>query len=206
MINFKNYFTQISSVRKFFTEQVKGFVILLPGGYKPPTKGHLHMIQSYNDNPLVKKVIVLIGPKEREGITREQSLQIFNLYKVNTLEKVSIENTKFDNPMVAGFEFVEKDPRAEQYSGLVFGFGASNKGDDAVRAERLVSYFTKNPDKLRPGLQVGIPPIIPALQSDGTSVSATDLRNAIRNKDINTISRLIPNGVNPKEFLKIFNK
>jgi hypothetical protein len=192
--------------KQFFTERSQKFVILLPGGYKPPTKGHWHMIKSYNDNPLVEKVIVLIGPKEREGVTRQQSLQIFQLYGISDLKKVTIEDTKFDNPMVAGFEFVEKDPRAEEYAGLVFGFGASDKGEDAARAERLVSYFTKNSDKLRPGLYVGIPPIVKALESDGTAVSATDLRNAIRNNNKSVIASLIPPHVSPEKFLQIFNK
>ena len=196
----------MKTFKQFFTEQKEKYVILLPGGYKPPTKGHLHMIKSYNDNPLVAKVIVLIGPKEREGVTREHSMQIFNLYGVSSLQKVSIESTKFDNPMVAGFDFVEKDPRAEDYKGLIFGFGASNKGDDAARAERLVDYFTKNPDRLRPGLQVEVPPIVDALESDGTAVSATDLRKAIRDTDANTVQQLIPDGVNAKDFLAIFHK
>lgn len=196
----------MKTFKEFFTEQKEKYVILLPGGYKPPTKGHMHMIQSYNNNPLVYKVIVLIGPKEREGVTRNHSLQIFKLYGIDKLSKVVVEDTKFDNPMVAGFDFVEKDPRAEEYPGMVFGFGASNKGDDADRAQRLVSYFEKNPDRLRPGLHVGVPPIVEALEEDGTAVSATDLRRAIRETDINTVQQLIPSGVSTKDFISIFNK
>lgn len=196
----------MKTFKQFFTESQKKYVILLPGGYKPPTKGHMHMIEEYNNNPLVYKVLVLIGPKEREGYTRETSLRLFNLYGINSLEKVIVEDTKHDNPMVAGFDFVEKDLRAEDYKGTIFGFGASNKGDDASRAERLVSYFTKNPSKLREGLEVGIPPIVKALDSDGIPVSATNLRKAIELKDEHAISQLIPNHVSPKDFLKILNK
>ena len=164
------------------------------------------MIESYNNNPLVSKVIVLVGPKEREGITRDQSLAVFQVYGIDRLGKVTIEDTKFDNPMVASFDYVEKDPRAEEYRGLTIAIGASNKGDDALRAERLVKYFTANPEKLRSGLKVGIPPIIEALQSNGTEVSATDLRKAIRNNDAKAVKHFIPSGVNPAEFLNIFNK
>lgn len=182
------------------------YVILLPGGYKPPTKGHMHMIKEYNDNPLVSKVIVLIGPKEREGFTREKSLDVFRLYGIDNLNKVVVEDTKHDNPMVAGFDFVEKDPRAEDYKGFIFGFGASNKGDDASRAERLVAYFGKNPNRLREGIHVGIPPIISAIESGGIPVSATNLRKAIETKNLKAVSELIPADVSPKDFLKIFNK
>ena len=181
-------------------------LILLPGGYKPPTKGHMHMIQSYNNNPLVSKVIVLIGPKEREGITRDQSLAVFRLYGLDRLEKVTIEDTKFDNPMAASFDYVEKDPRAEEYKGLTMAIGASDKGNDSLRAQELVKYFTKNPDRLRQGLKVGIPPIIKALQSNGTEVSATDLRKAIRENDAKLVKKFIPSHIKPKDFLSIFNK
>lgn len=198
----------MKSFKQYFLEQQdqEKMLILLPGGYKPPTKGHMHMIESYNNNPLVSKVIVLIGPKEREGITREQSLQVFQLYGIDRLEKVTIEDTKFDNPMVASFDFVEKDPRAEEYAGLTIAIGASDKGDDAMRADRLVKYFSANPEKLRPGLKVGIPPIIKALQSNGAEVSATDLRKAIRNNDARAVKAFIPSRVNAKDFLNIFNK
>jgi len=115
----------MKSFKQFFIEQQEGkMLVLLPGGYKPPTKGHLHMIESYNNNPMVSKVIVLVGPKEREGITREQSLAVFNLYDVGRLGKVTVEDTKFDNPMLAAFDYVEKDPRAEEYVGLTIGIGA----------------------------------------------------------------------------------
>ena len=197
----------MKSFKQFFTEQLESkLLILLPGGYKPPTKGHMHMIASYNNHPLVSKVIVLIGPKEREGVTREQSLAVFNLYGINNLQKVTVEDTKFDNPMQAAFEYVEKDPRAEEFKGLTFAIGASDKGDDALRAERLVKYFTAKPERLKEGFKVGIPPIIKALQSNGTDVSATDLREAIRTNDANAVRNFIPANVKPEEFLQIFNK
>ncbi len=164
------------------------------------------MIKSYNDNPQVSKVIVLIGPKEREGVTREHSLELFNLYGVSSLEKVTVEDTKFDNPMVASFEYVEKDPRAMAYEGLTFAIGASDKGDDALRANRLVKYFETNPDKLRPGLKVGIPPIIKALATNGKQISATVLRQAIRNNDKSTIKKYIPSTVKVADFLAVFYK
>jgi hypothetical protein len=196
----------MKTFKQFFTEQQEQYVILLPGGYKPPTKGHMYMIESYNNLPQVKKVLVLVGPKEREGVTREQSLKLFNLYKTENLSKVTIESTEFDNPMVASFEFVEKDPRAEQYKGFVFAIGASDKGDDAKRAQRLVSYFNNKPEKLKEGFKVGVPPIVKALETNGEAISATTLREAIRNRDLKIIGSLIPSGVSPEEFLNVFNK
>jgi len=61
-------------------------------------------------------------------------------------------------------------------------------------------------DKLRPGLSVAVPPIVDALVEDGSTISATDLRRAIRETDVNTIRHLIPPEVDVKDFISIFNK
>ena len=196
----------MTSFKDYFSESKLKYVVLLPGGYKPPTRGHMHLIEEYNKNPLVEKVLVLIGPKEREGITREHAMQVFDLYGAKNLQKVTIEPTVFDNPMQAAFSFVESDPRAEEYKGMTFGIGASNKGDDAIRARRLVVYFEKNPTKLPKGYKVGIPPIVNVLQTNDTDISATDLRLAIRNKDLKAIKRLIPEHVKPEDFLSVFEQ
>lgn len=196
----------MKTFKQFFTEEKEKYLILLPGGYKPPTKGHMHMIESYNKNPAVAKVIVLIGPKEREGFTRAISLELFNLYGISNLKKVTLEDTTFDNPMVASFDFVEKDPRAMEYAGLTFGIGASDKGDDSQRADRLVKYFRANPQKLRPGLQVGLPPIVKALKTNGKEVSATTLRQAIRDTNHSVIKECIPSSVSVADFLDVIYK
>ena len=180
------------------------FIVLIPGGFKPPTAGHMHLIASYNNNPQVEKVIVLIGPKEREGITREQSLRIFDLYGINKLTKVQVEPTEYNNPMQAAFEFLMSDPRREEYKNLIFGMGASDKGGDEARAFAFENYFQKNPDKLPEGFRVGVPPIIKAKQSNGKEISATDLRKAIIKGDIATVKDNIPVGVNVNNFLAIF--
>lgn len=218
MISFSKYFKLMLTESPNEGDSKSKYVVLLPGGYKPPTRGHMHLIEEYNKNPLVEKVLVLIGPKEREGITREHAMQVFDLYGAKNLQKVTIEPTKFDNPMQAAFSFVESDPRdpraegAEEYEGMTFGIGASNKGDDAERAKIFAAYFKKNPTKLRKGYKVAGPkdepqfPIVNVLQTDNTDISATDLRLAIRNKDLKAIKRLIPGHVKPEDFLSVFEQ
>lgn len=180
------------------------FVVLIPGGFKPPTAGHIHLIASYNKNPNVEKVIVLIGPKEREGITREQSLRVFELYGINRLKKVQLEVTDYENPMQAAFEFLISDPRREEYKNYIFGMGASDKGGDEARSFSFENYFKKNPSKLPKGFRVGVPPIIKAKQNNSKEISATDLRKAIFNNNIAAVRDNIPVGVDVNKFLAIF--
>ena len=40
--------------------------VLFPGGFKPLTGAHLALAQRYAQHPEVARVILLIGPKERE--------------------------------------------------------------------------------------------------------------------------------------------
>jgi len=51
-----------------------------PGGFKPPHEGHFEVLKDLASRPYVTKVIVLIGHKTRDGITKEQSKRIWDLY------------------------------------------------------------------------------------------------------------------------------
>ena len=197
--------------KQFFLEKKisdkLNFAILLPGGFKPPTLGHYELIKKYSE--LVEKVIVLIGPKERDGFTREQSLKVFELYGLMDLPNVEIISIPYVNPMEAAFKFVSEDPRALEYKNLTFGMGSSDKEGDDVRIKRFVSYYEKNPQSLPQGLKVGIPPTITSTKTQtDVDVSATTLRAAIQKTppDLKTLKELIPPHVSPTEFLKIFQQ
>ena len=183
----------------------KKYLILLPGGFKPPTLGHYNLIKGYSDMPQVERVIVLVGPKEREGITREQSLEILSLYGVDKLPKVSVERSISNNPMQAAFDFLI-DPRMKIDSDLIVGIGASDKGGDEERSYRFVNYFDKNPEKLPSGVHVGVPPIIHASQAGSEDISATTLRQAIADNNKQLISQLIPSAVDVNKFISILKR
>ena len=61
-------------VESLLTEAEEGIIVLLPGGFKPPHGGHLELAKRYASQPNVIRVEVLVGPKERDGITRDQRL------------------------------------------------------------------------------------------------------------------------------------
>ena len=107
--------------------------VLLPGGFKPPHGGHLQLANAYAKNPEVDKVIVMIGPAERDGITREQSMAVWKM--LPTDKKVEILSVSAENPMAAAFDYVlnmSKDAKGR------FAMAASSKGDDAKRSDSFV--------------------------------------------------------------------
>ena len=51
-------------------------IALIPGGFKPPTVGHFALVDEVAQNPNFEKVIVLIGHKNRDGVSKEESKEI----------------------------------------------------------------------------------------------------------------------------------
>jgi len=59
------------------------------GGFKPATRGHFEVIkQALKENPEIDEFIVFIGKKEREGVTQDQSLLIWEIYNKYLPNKV----------------------------------------------------------------------------------------------------------------------
>ena len=87
--------------------------VLFPGGFKPLTGAHLALAQRYAESPQVGQVILLIGPQSREGITREQSIEMFNLLNDNS--DIIIQPTKFNSPILAAYEYLFALPTEQFY-------------------------------------------------------------------------------------------
>tara|TARA_R110002020_G_scaffold154299_4_gene333886 strand:- start:17 stop:2221 length:2205 start_codon:yes stop_codon:yes gene_type:complete len=181
---------------------IKKQLILLPGGYKPPTRAHYEMIKYYNDHPRVGKVLVLIGPSSRGNYDRETSMKIFDLYGVNNLENTEVVETEYNSPIQAAYEFLISDPRRENYRELPFAMGASDKGGDETRSRQFVEYFTKNADKIPEGFSTEVPDIFSSVGGD-EPISATNLRKALDEEDLDTVEKLIPDHVDPAELVSI---
>ena len=76
--------------------------ILFPGGFKPLTGAHLALAQRYAEDPAVDQVILLIGPTERQGISRSKTIELFNL--LNSDPNIEIQSTEFNSPITAAYE------------------------------------------------------------------------------------------------------
>ena len=162
---------------------MKNVTVLFPGGFKPITGAHMALAQRYAQNPNVDKVIMLIGPKERDGITRDTSIKMFNLLNKNT--NIEIQPTNFNSPIMAAYEYLFELPEDTQGR---FALAASEKDDDYVR----VKSFLPNIDKYKTiGDRSGrkIPAGVDAIEltvsvdplkyKDGNAISASAVRAAL---------------------------
>jgi nicotinamide mononucleotide adenylyltransferase len=73
----------IDSILKIlFEEDYTKTVAIYGGGFKPPTKGHFNVVEkTLQELPDIDEAIVFVGGGVRDGITQEESLTIWNIYK-----------------------------------------------------------------------------------------------------------------------------
>jgi len=162
---------------------MKNVTVLFPGGFKPITGAHMALAQRYAQNPTVDKVIMLIGPKERDGITRDTSIKMFNL--LNRNNNIEIQPTDFNSPIMAAYEYLFNLPEDTQGQ---FALAASEKDDDYVRVKTFIPNIDKyktvgdrNGRKIPAGvdaieLTVSVDPL---KYDDGNAISASAVRAAL---------------------------
>jgi hypothetical protein len=170
--------------------------VLFPGGFKPLTGAHLALAQRYAQHPEVERVILLIGPKEREGITRDKTMEMFGL--LNSNPKIEIQPTEFNSPIMAAYEYLFALP--EDATGK-FAMAASTKGDDYVRAKDFVPNVDKYAtigDKKGRRIPAGIDAtelsvnVDPLTYNNGHPISATIVRQSLVNDDYETFRLSYP--------------
>ena len=162
---------------------MKNVTVLFPGGFKPITGAHMALAQRYAQNPNVNKVIMLIGPKERDGITRDKSIKMFNL--LNRNNNIEIQSTNFNSPIMAAYEYLFELPEDTQGK---FALAASEKDDDYVRVKSFIPNIDKykiTGDRSGRKIAQGVDAIEltvavdPLKYDDGNAISASAVRAAL---------------------------
>jgi len=95
------------------TEQ-KG-IALVPGGFKPPTVGHFALVDEIAKNPNFEKVIVLIGHKNRDGVSKEESKAIWDIYKKYLPSNVEIKIAENSSPISDVASMIKNNPNTFFY-------------------------------------------------------------------------------------------
>jgi len=171
--------------------------VLFPGGFKPLTGAHLALAQRYAEDPQVDRVILLIGPKDRDGITRQKTIEMFNI--LNSDPKIEIRPTEFNSPITAAYEYLFALP--QDATGR-YAMAASTKGDDYVRAKDFVPNVDKYAtigDKKGRTIPAGIDAtelsidVDPITYNNGFPISSTIVRQSLVDNDYDTFRLSYPN-------------
>lgn len=163
------------SFLRFFYETHTKSVAILPGGFKPPTKGHFNALQYILQD--ADRGIVFIGKKERDGITAEQSQKIWQIYGKYTIKPIDIQISPI-SPVKSVYDY------ADSHTDSKIIVGAGSKDEDIKR----FNYFEKHIDKY-PLVQIVKIPI----QSEG--ISGTITREKILTNINDAINYFVPDEV-----------
>ena len=154
-------------------------IALFPGAFKPPHKGHVDVIEK-----LLKaadQVVVLVSPSTREGVTADESIAVWDLYKNKFNGSVEIKVSADASPVKEVYNVVKDNPDTNFL--VAFGKGEMD------RYKSIEKY---------PNVKV-----FDAGAIEG--VSATNLRMALAQKNEEDIAKYLPDGISVDEFLSALN-
>jgi len=113
------------------------------GGFKPPTKGHFDIVKkALDDHKEIDKFIIYVGGGVRDGITQEQAIQIWQMYKEILGDKVEIIPSK--NPIGDVKRYPKNNKKEKVY--FVIGAREGREDDLADVAQRTAGVEEKYPN------------------------------------------------------------
>ena len=167
-------------VKKLLLEQLTEKVSLYPGAFKPPHRGHVATILRSIDDK-TDRVIVFISTKEREDV--DVAIKVWDLYKSNLPELEKVEIVPTPTPVTAVYDYAKDNPSHDIRA--VFGKGEESRFKSLLNKEKY------------PNVEV----FDAGIEGD---FSATNLRQAIRDNDLEKVKTFLPDGINVEDFLFIF--
>jgi hypothetical protein len=157
-------------------EGFKPGVCIYPGAFKPPHKGHFEAAKDLASRPYVTQVKVIISPKERQGITANQSLEIWETYlEAQPNIKISVEIAKSPSPITDAANYIEDHPKEDP----IYVAGSKSEVDDLGYFKSLQKKFG---DRVIP---------IPVEEKFGR-ISASYVRDLLRAGDYEGFKEAIP--------------
>ena len=108
-------------------------IAILPGGFKPPHAGHYNMAKWLANNTDADTIVVKIGSGVRDGITREISLKLWNLYRTSDPDdtSISILPSESPSPVRDVYDFIEQE--APEGSTVYLGMGEKDIDDQRFK-------------------------------------------------------------------------
>ena len=170
-------------------QEKKKVVAVYGGGFKPPTSGHYEVAkQALEENPEIDEFIIYIGGKERNGISPDESILIWDIYKQYLPYKVEVKYTSVP-PIKSIYNYAKEHPDEE----VLFVIGAREGNEDDFKD---IASRTTSLDKY-PNLNLR------TIVTQG-GVSGTAARNASK-ISLEKFKRFVPSELSDEEVEQVFN-
>jgi len=170
-------------------QEKKKVVAVYGGGFKPPTSGHFEVAQqALKENPEIDEFIIYIGGKERNGISPDESILIWDIYKQYLPYKVEVKYTSVP-PIKSIYNYAKEHPDEEVL--FIIGAREGNEEDFKDIASRTTS-LDKYPNlNLRTIVTTG-------------GVSGTAARNASK-ISLDKFKPFVPSELSDEEVEQVYN-
>lgn len=170
-------------------EEKKKVVAVYGGGFKPPTSGHFEVAkQALKENPEIDEFIIYIGGKERNGISPDESILIWDIYKQYLPYKVEVKYTSVP-PIKSIYNYAKEHPDEE----VLFIIGAREGNEDDFKD---IASRTTSLDKY-PNLNLR------TIVTQG-GVSGTAARNASK-ISLDKFKPFVPSELSDEETEEVYN-
>ena len=156
-------------------------IAIYPGAFKPPHRGHFFVAKQLVDRPDIDKVIIAIGSTAREGITSQQSEDVWEIYKPLISHKIEIIIIP-GSPVTYVYQQVKNNPDIDYV--VAYGKGESSRYDALQGVNNAEIFDAGNAD----------------------NVSATNFRDVIQSRNIKQIVNFLPKGISTREFFDAFTR
>jgi Fe-Mn family superoxide dismutase len=161
---------------------------LYGGGFKPPTKGHFEVVQKIiNEYPDLDMLIVLVGKGIRDGISQDESILIWNLYKKYLPLKVRI--TPVSSPVGEIYSLAKGNLEDE----FIWFLGERQGKEEDVKDIQIRTQHLTNKKENYPNLTTAV------IFTEDTNISGTQARKYLKNQDKTGFFSLLPDSLPNKE-------
>jgi len=148
-------------------------IAIIPGSFKPPTKGHLFLLYKALQIPNIKKILIYISEKERGGISGDISKQIWNMYGLPN--NVIVDTSPHSSPVMAVYDYAYFNPDKHIY--MILGARNAKEITEANRKFNIVKEFPNVELKMIKGNEL---------------ISGTNARKELLNKNKTKFFQYLP--------------
>ena len=180
-----------SLIKPFLPESIDGKEVtaVFGGGFKPPTAGHLSVIQkALQDHPEIDNIIVYVGSKTRNDVTQDQSFKIWDEHYKTLIDRpVRVE--KSVAPIKDIYRYAKDNPEDITYFLLGARQGREDDLQDITNRSVSVSKY--------PNLH------LKTISTPDGGMSGTNARNALMSNDKEAFKFFVPSNIDYDEVWNI---
>ena len=200
-------FSGLEPLNEAFTHKGDEF-LFIPGGFKPPHKGHLHLITRATEKKPKAKPYLVTGDTPRDGVTLQQSMDVFRILLQDktdlNLDDMSVITIPAGGLVILdedGIPLKNKDGETRYSTSPMQGIYNSALGLPK-NSTVYIAYSTADKEhggiggsikKARPDLVVENLPVEPLPgQYAGEKMSASDMRQALIDGNLKKFKTFLP--------------